>query len=53
MCCTRNWYIYLATEVYALFKHNNVKKLYLFIEDDNIPYLLDKRIEFINTRIYY
>ena len=48
MCCTRNWYIYLATEIYALFKHNNVKKLYLFIEDNEIPFLKDKRIEFIN-----
>ena len=49
MCCTRNWYIYLATEIYALFKNNNVKKLYLFIEDDEIPYLKDDRIEFINV----
>ena len=49
MCCTRNWYIYLATIIYALFKHNNVKKLYLFIEDDEISYLKDKRIEFINV----
>ena len=48
MCCTRNWYIYLATELYALFKHNKVKKVYLFIEDDNIPYITDKRVEFIN-----
>lgn len=49
MCCTKNWYIHLATELYALFKHNKVKKVYLFIEDDNIPYLTDKRIEFINV----
>lgn len=49
MCCTRNWYIHLATELYALFKHNNVKKLYLFIEDDEISYLKDDRIEFINV----
>lgn len=48
MCCTRNWYIYLATELYALFKNNKVKKVYLFIEDDNIPYITDKRAEFIN-----
>lgn len=48
MCCTRNWYIYLATEIYALFKNNNIKKLYLFIEDDEISYLKNKRIEFIN-----
>lgn len=48
MCCTRNWYIYLATDLYALFKHNNVKRVYLFIEDDDIPYLKDERIIFIN-----
>lgn len=49
ICSTRNWYFYLATELYALFKHNEVSKVYLFIEDDNIPYLTDKRIEFINV----
>ena len=48
MCLTRNWYIYIATELYALFKHNNVKKLYLFIEDDKIDFINDDRIEFIN-----
>lgn len=48
ICCTKNWYIYLATELYALFKHNNVEKVYLFIEDDEIPYLRNKKIEFIN-----
>lgn len=48
MCCTRNWYLYLATAIYALLKNNNVKKIYLFIEDDEIKYLKDKRIEFIN-----
>lgn len=48
MCCTRNWYIYMATELYALFKNNNVKKVYLFIEDDEVPYLKDERVEFIN-----
>lgn len=46
--CTRQWYIHLVTELYALFKHNKVKKVYLFIEDDNIPYITDKRVEFIN-----
>ena len=48
ICCTRNWYLYLATELYALFKHNTVKKLYLFIEDDKISFINDDRIEFIN-----
>ena len=49
MCCTRNWYIYLVTELYVLLKNNKVDKVYLFIEDDKIPYLKDKRIEFINV----
>lgn len=49
ICCTRNWYIYLATSLYALFKHNQVEKVYLFIEDDEISYLKDKKIEFINV----
>jgi len=49
MCCTRNWYTYLATELYALFENNNIEKLYLFIEDDRIPYLNDCRIQFINV----
>lgn len=49
ICSTRNWYIYLATELYALFKHNEVAKVYLFIEDDEISYLKDSRIQFINV----
>ena len=49
ICCTRNWYMYLTTELYALFKHNNIKKVYLFIEDDEIFYLKDSRIQFINV----
>ena len=48
LCCTRNWYIHLATVIYAILKHNKVKKIYLFIEDDDIPYLDYKEIEFIN-----
>lgn len=49
MCCTRNWYIYLVTVLYALFKHNKVEKVYLFIEDDDIPYIKNPKIEFINV----
>lgn len=49
ICSTRNWYIYLATELYALFKHNEIAKVYLFIEDDEITYLKDSRIQFINV----
>lgn len=46
---TRNWYIYMATNLYALFKYNKIKKVYMFIEDDEISYLKDERIEFINV----
>lgn len=49
MCSTRNWYIHLKTVIYALMKHNKVDKIYLFIEDDEISYLKDERIEFINV----
>lgn len=49
LCATRNWYMHLATNLYSLFKNNNVKKVYLFIEDDEISYFKDKRIEFINV----
>ena len=49
ICSTRSWYFYLATELYALFKHNEVAKVYLFIEDDEISYLKDNRIQFINV----
>lgn len=49
ICSTRNWYIYLATELYALFKHNEIAKVYLFIEDDEINYIKDNRIQFINV----
>lgn len=48
LCCTRNWYIYLKTVIYAILKHNKVKKIYLIIEDDNIPYITEKQVEFIN-----
>lgn len=48
-CCTRNWYIHLYTIIYALLKHNKVDKIYLFIEDDEISYLKNNKIEFINV----
>lgn len=48
-CCTRNWYIHLYTIIYALLKHNQVDKIYLFIEDDEISYLKNDKIEFINV----
>lgn len=49
MCSTKNWYIHLKTVIYALMKNNKVDKIYLFIEDDEISYLKDERIEFINV----
>lgn len=48
LCCTRNWYRYLATNLYALFKHNKVDKVYLFVEDDNIDFINYEQVEFIN-----
>lgn len=48
LCCTQNWYIHLKTVIYAILKHNKVKKIYLIIEDDNIPYITEKEVEFIN-----
>lgn len=48
MCATRNWYFYMSVALYSILKHNNIKKAYLFIEDDKIPYIEDMRVEFIN-----
>ena len=36
MSCTRNWYKYLLTNIFAILSNNKVKKIYLFIEDDYI-----------------
>ena len=47
-CYTRSWYMYAFTNLYALFKNNDVEKVYLFIEDNEIPNLKDDRIVFIN-----
>lgn len=48
MCSTRNWYFYTLVALKSILSHNNVKKVYLFIEDDKIPYIKNKRVEFIN-----
>lgn len=48
MCATRNWYFYMSVALYSILRHNKVKKIYLFIEDDKIPYIKDTRVEFIN-----
>lgn len=47
LCCTKNWYLYLAVSIFALRQTNKVKKIYCFIEDDEIPYI--KNVEFINV----
>ena len=39
MCCTKNWYQYLLVDLYALLNTNQVQKIYLFIEDDELPEL--------------
>lgn len=36
MSCTRNWYQYLLTNIFAILSNNKVEKFYLFIEDDYI-----------------
>lgn len=46
LCCTRNWYIYLKVVVYSILENNKVDKIYLIIEDDEIPYI--DNVEFIN-----
>ena len=48
ICCTKNWYVYLANLVYSIIVNNNVEKIYLIIEDDKIDYIDYKNIEFIN-----
>lgn len=48
MCATRNWYFYTAVALYSILSHNKIQKVYLFIEDDKIPYIQDKCVEFIN-----
>ena len=39
MSCTRNWYKYLLTNIYAILSNNKVEKIYLYIEDDYIEEL--------------
>lgn len=48
ICCTKNWYVYLANLVYSIIANNEVKKIYLIVEDDKIDYINYKNIEFIN-----
>lgn len=46
MCATRNWYFYMAVALYSILRHNKIKKVYLVIEDDEIPYI--KNVVFVN-----
>lgn len=48
ICCTKNWYLYLANLVYSIIANNNVEKIYLIVEDDRIDFINYKNIEFIN-----
>lgn len=47
LACTRNYYKYLWTWLYAYTRNNYYRKIYLFIEDDklNLPFI---NIEYIN-----
>lgn len=48
-CADRNLYPYLPTTINSLLQNNpQVKKIYLLIEDNNIPYINHSKIEFIN-----
>ena len=47
LACTKNYYKYLWTWLYAYTRKNNYRKIYLFIEDDelNLPFI---NIKYIN-----
>lgn len=50
-CATRNLYEYVPGIIYNLLDKNpTVKRIYLFIEDDRFPYLLDERVITINVK---
>ena len=48
ICCTKNWYLYLANLVYSIITNNKVEKIYFIVEDDRIDFINYKNIEFIN-----
>ena len=35
----KTWYFYTMVLIYSIIKNNDVKKIYLIIEDDEIPSL--------------
>lgn len=49
MSCTKNWYKYLLTNLFAILSNNTVEKIYLFIEDDYIDEL-DLLEHYFNTK---
>lgn len=55
MSCTKNWYQYLLTNLFAILSNNKVEKIYLFIEDDYIEeldWLKEKfNVKFICTNV--
>ena len=36
MASTRNWYYYLEVSLYSIIENNDIKKVYLFLEDNNV-----------------
>lgn len=48
-CANKKIYPQLPTAINSLLQNNpNIKKIYLLIEDDSIPYITNPKIEFIN-----
>lgn len=47
-CADRKLYTLLPTAINSLLSNNSVDKIYLLIEDDDIPYIKHQSIEFIN-----
>lgn len=46
---SRNLYPYLLPTITSLLDHNNVGKIYLMIEDDELPYAIPKCCEIVNV----
>lgn len=49
---TRNLYPYMLPGIVSLLEHNDVDKIYLLIEDDQMPYEVPKECECINVTPY-
>lgn len=46
---TRNIYTYLMPSINSLLTHTNVDKVFLLIEDDELPFMLPNKCEIINV----